>query len=254
MESLRAYGLSIVQLELVASASSIIYHELAGCCWPIVYHECTGSLRLGVAVWVLLEVFIRILLLLIDYCPTGAIIDVKLTWLSGVEADLELLLANGFLVVEPEIIWAASVVDHEVAGASRAIIDHKLAACTGSIVYGKLIRTTTSVIHHELTASSRSVVDGELIWATSSVIGYKFASTRQFLLRFSTHLYELWLLQISFILTLINKIILWNWWLGLVVIHVVWIRPHWHIINWSTRWKFAILCFGHLLKVLFLQR
>lgn len=281
--------LSIVQLELSTSTSSVIYHELARTCrpliinikltassWPIVHHECTGSLGLGIAVWILLlllhrhliKVSIRIwwllawLLLLIDYCPTGTIIDVKLTWLSGVDAYLELLLADGFLVVEPEIIWASGLVDHEVAGASRAIVDHKLATCAGSIVNGKLIRTTTSVVYHELTAGTGAVVDGELIWATGSVISNKLTSTRQFLLIFSsTHLYKLWLLQIPFILILINKIILWNLRLCLLCsslllfIHFIWIRPLGHTVNWFIAvWEFTVLCFGCLLKVLFLQR
>jgi len=227
MELLRPNRLSIVHLVLNTSTSPIVYHILTRSWrpliiniklirprWSLVHHKCTTGLRLGIAVRILLIISIRILLLL-NNRTTSTVINIKLAGLNGVNAYLEVLLADGLFVVESEIIWASSLVDHEVAGASRAIIYHELATCAGSIVNGKLIRATTSVVYHKLTTGSGTVVDGELIWTTGSIISNKFTSTRQFLLIFfSTHLYKLRLFQIPFILILINKIILCNLWLS----------------------------------------
>ena len=189
---MRTNRLSVVHLVLDTSTCSVVYHELARCsrpltinikltasCWPIVHHKCTGCLRLGVAIGILLKVVsVRwlILLLLVHNCSTSTVIYIKLAWFTCVDAYLEALLADGFLVVESEVIWASGFVDHEVAGASRAIVDHELATCTGSIIYRKLIWPTTSIIYHKLTTSTRPIINRKLIWATCSVVSDELAA------------------------------------------------------------------------------
>jgi hypothetical protein len=192
MESVRANGLPVIHLELNTADGSVVDHELARCSgppiidvkltaasWPVVHHECTGGLRLGVAVRILLKVAIRMTLLLLNNRATSSIVDIKLAWLGCAEAHLEALLTDRFLLVKSEIIWASSIVDHELAGASRtSVVHHKLAACAGSIVNCKLIRSSTSIIYHELAAGTRAIINSKLIWATGSVVCNKFTAAR----------------------------------------------------------------------------